>query len=308
MNAQMNVQTLLQVKTQMKTTQYDLSTCSMLVEFGASVWTARKLDRGVTDEVVLNKQAQAKGAARVNKNLLAGRHELEDIQGYVNSVRTWVYANTLPWSDNGLRLLPTTKFLEFDKHIKDAQDTFYDMVHAFTSLYPTLITAQAMALGQMFNREDFPTAQQIEDKFNFHVGYIPVPTSGDFRINVGIGAQVYLCEQYEKLADKRVELAIKDFKDRLKDHMARMSDRLTVDIVDGEEKARIFKDTLLDGALDLCALAKDLNVTGDKDIEEVRTTLLNVLSGVSIETLRRSTQAKTKVKAEVDAVMNKLGW
>ena len=298
----------LQAKMQMKTTQYDLSTCSMLVEFGASVWTARKLDKGVTDEVVLSKQAQAKGAARVNKNLLAGRHELEDIQSFVGAVRTWVYNNTLPWSDNGLRLLPTAKFLEFDKYIKSAQDMFYDMVGKFTALYPSLITAQAMALGQMFNREDYPTTQQIEDKFSFHIGYIPVPSSGDFRINVGNDAQTYLCEQYEKLADKRVELAIKDFKDRLKDHMARMSDRLTVDIVDGEEKARIFKDTLLDGALDLCVLAKDLNITGDRDIEEVRTTLLNVLSGVSIETLRRSTQAKTKIKTEVDSIMNKLGW
>jgi hypothetical protein len=299
---------LSQAKTQMKTTQYDLSTCSMLVEFNASVWTARKLDKGVTDEVVHNKQAQAKGAARVNKNLLAGRHELDDIQSHVGAVRTWVYANTLPWSDNGLRLLPTTKFLDFDKHIKEEQDKFYDMVRDFKALYPTLITAQAMALGQMFNREDFPTTQQIEDKFAFNVGYIPVPASGDFRVNVGNAAQAYLCEQYEKMAEQRVELAMNDFKDRLKDHLVRMSDRLTVDIVDGEEKTRKFNDSLLDSALDLCVLAKDLNVTRDPEVEEVRATLQSVLAGVSIDTLRKSTTAKTKIKTEVDNVMNKLGW
>jgi hypothetical protein len=38
----------------------------MLVEFNASVWTARKLDRSTTDEVVSNKNAGSKDAARVN--------------------------------------------------------------------------------------------------------------------------------------------------------------------------------------------------------------------------------------------------
>jgi hypothetical protein len=47
----------------------------MLVEFNASVWTARKLDKTTTDEVVASKNAGAKDAARDNKHLLAGRTE-----------------------------------------------------------------------------------------------------------------------------------------------------------------------------------------------------------------------------------------
>ena len=58
---------------------YNLDTCAMIVEFNTSVWTARKLDRKVSDEVVHDKSAAAKGAARVNKSLMAGRSELEDI-------------------------------------------------------------------------------------------------------------------------------------------------------------------------------------------------------------------------------------
>jgi len=61
-------------------TRYNIDTCAMLAEFNASVWTARKLDKGATEEVVTAKRAGAKDAARVNKHLLAGRNELEVIQ------------------------------------------------------------------------------------------------------------------------------------------------------------------------------------------------------------------------------------
>ena len=86
--------------------RYNIDTCAMLVEFNASQWTARKLDRSTSDEVVRDKNAGEKGAARVNKNLLAGRKELEIINQHVGFVRQYVYEHTLPWSDSGIRLLP----------------------------------------------------------------------------------------------------------------------------------------------------------------------------------------------------------
>ena len=106
------------------TQRYNIDTCALLVEFNASVWTARKLDKGATDEVVISKRAGAKDAARVNKHLLAGRNELDVIQKHVNNVRTYVYENTLPWSDSGLRLLPTVNFQKFAEKMNDFEDEF----------------------------------------------------------------------------------------------------------------------------------------------------------------------------------------
>ena len=73
------------------TPRHNLDTCAMLVEFNASVWTARKLDKSTTDEVVASKNAGAKDAARVNKHLLAGRTELDIIQQAVGRARQFVY-------------------------------------------------------------------------------------------------------------------------------------------------------------------------------------------------------------------------
>ena len=112
-------------------TRYNIDTCAMLVEFNASVWTARKLDKKTTDEVVTSKNAAAKDAARVNKHLLAGRNELDVINTYVGSVRTYVYENTMPWSDSGIRLLPTANFLTFSQRMADSEQTFFSYVEDF---------------------------------------------------------------------------------------------------------------------------------------------------------------------------------
>jgi hypothetical protein len=99
------------------TPRYNIDTCAMLVEFNASVWTARKLDKTTTDEVVATKHAAAKDAARVNVHLLAGRTELEVIQQAVGRARQYVYDKTSPWSDSGLRLLPNISFMSFTEKL-----------------------------------------------------------------------------------------------------------------------------------------------------------------------------------------------
>jgi hypothetical protein len=289
-------------------TRFNIDTCSLLVEFNASVWTARKLDKKTTDEVVTSKNAAAKDAARVNKHLLAGRNELDVIQTYIGSVRTFVYENTMPWSDNGLRLLPTTFFMEFSKRMNNSEDTFFSYVEDFIKVYPSLITAQAMALGDMFRREDYPTPEELQNKFAFKVNYMPVPTAGDFRVDVGNDAQKELQDKLNKLADDRVEAAMQDIRERLKTHLTRMQDRLGYDNVDGENKTRKFHDSLVTGALELCDMVKHLNIVGDVELEQARAGLAQTLSGVDAKELRTNLAVREDVRKNVDALIDKLSF
>lgn len=292
----------------MNTTRYNLDTCAMLVEFNASVWTARKLDKGTTDEVISTKSAMAKDAARVNKNLLAGRPELDAINQQIGKVRTFVYDNTLPWSDSGLRLLPTVNFMTFSAKMGEYEEEFNTMVDDFVQTYPTLITAQAMALGDMFKRDEYPTAQAIAEKFRFRVGYMPVPTAGDFRVDVGNEAQAELKQQLEKLQAERVETAMADVRARLGEHLRRMSDRLAVDVINGEVKTRRFHDSLVSGALELCDIVKSLNVVGDSNLEDTRRSLANLLSGVEPDDLRKNMEVRTDVRVQVDQLLDKFAF
>lgn len=289
-------------------TRYNIDTCAMLTEFNASVWTARKLDKGATEEIVSAKNAGAKDAARVNKHLLAGRNELEVIQSMIGRARQYVYDNTLPWSDSGLRLLPTINFEKFATKMNELEQEFEDLVKNFVTIYPTLITAQAMALGDMFKRDDYPSQNEIMTKFSFRVNYMPVPTAGDFRIDVGNAAMDDIKAKLQRLADERVEQAMADVRKRLGDHLKRMSDRLTTDYVAGEAKPRKFHDSLVEGALELCDMTKALNVTGDTDLESTRSQLEQLLCNVTPTELRKNAAVRDDVKKNVDAILDKFSF
>ena len=290
------------------TPRLNIDTCAMLVEFNASVWTARKLDKTTTDEVVASKNAGAKDAARVNKHLLAGRTELDIIQQAVGRARQFVYDNTAPWSDSGLRLLPTINFMKFTERMNDFEEEMETLVKAFVIIYPTLITAQALALGDMFKRDDYPSANEMMTKFSFRVNYMPVPSSGDFRVDVGNQAQAELKARLESLTQERIDSAMADVRERLSTHLKRMSDRLTTDYIGGEAKQRRFHDTLVDGALELCDLTKALNVTNDVTLETARSQLEQLLVGVTPADLRKNEAIRQDVKRNVDAILDKFNF
>ena len=290
------------------TPRLNIDTCAMLVEFNASVWTARKLDKTTTNEVVASKNAGAKDAARVNKHLLAGRTELDIIQQAVGRARQFVYDNTAPWSDSGLRLLPTINFIKFTERMNDFEEEMETLVKAFVVIYPTLITAQALALGDMFKRDDYPSANEMMTKFSFRVNYMPVPSSGDFRVDVGNQAQAELKARLESLTQERIDSAMADVRERLSTHLKRMSDRLTTDYVGGEAQQRRFHDTLVDGALELCDLTKALNVTNDLALETARSQLEQLLVGVTPTDLRKNEAIRQDVKRNVDAILDKFNF
>jgi hypothetical protein len=258
--------------------------------------------------LVSNKHAQAKGAARVNKHLLAGRTELEVVNKHVGETRQYVLDNTLPWSDSGIRLLPSTKFMEFNGKLQQAEDKFYGLVAEFVLIYPSLITAQAMALGDMFNRDDYPQPDDISHRFRFNANYMPVPASGDFRVDIGNDAQVELKTKLSALADQRVENAMNDIKTRLMEHLKRMSDRLTIDYVGGEAVPRKVHETVLDGAHDLCDLVGGLNIINDPQLEDARKALKKAINGIDIKDLRKDVGARTEVKTQVDDILSKFNF
>ena len=304
----MQMNELNQAITNLDIPKYNLDTCSMLVEFSAPMWTARKLDKNTTEEVRQTKEAKAKGAARVTKNMLAGTSELDNILSFVQTVRKYVAYMTLPWADRGARLLPTAKFIEFDTQMKEYEQQFILKVNDFLQIYPTLITAQAMALGKMFNRAEFPDVKDIARKFAFHVTYTPLPTSGDFRIDVGTAAQEELKARLNEVYSRRIGDAVDEVRERLSEAIKHLADQLTVDYVGKEAKPRRFYKSTLEAAQNLCDIVPALNVANDQRLEEVRAELERIIGGIGVETIRDDYPAREEIKKEMDDLASRLDF
>lgn len=80
-----------------------LSTRAMLVSLSISQWSGRRLDREITDEVNQSHNA-ASDAGRYNK-LLLPKEALGGIVSVVSETRTDFLKRTLPWMDNGSRIM-----------------------------------------------------------------------------------------------------------------------------------------------------------------------------------------------------------
>jgi len=155
---------------------FGIETSAMLVELSISCWTARKLDKRVSQEVDTTSGAKSR-AGNYNKNLLAGTQKLDNIVKFAANARAWHNVNTLPWSDNGLRLLPVENFLRYKERLSELEQEYNALVQDFLTSYPNLVDAAAFQLGTLFDRSEYPEAEDIAGKFRFRYTFSPVPTA-----------------------------------------------------------------------------------------------------------------------------------
>ena len=276
----------------------------MLVELNISNWTARKLDKKVSEEVDATKATKTR-AGNYHKNLLAGSQALDAVIKYGNNVRLWHHKQTLPWSDSGMRIITMENFLDYKTQLSECEAYYNRLVNNFLVSYPTLISAAAFQLGDLFNRDEYPEADAIAKKFKFNYVFSPLPNAGDFRVDIGEQAAKELVEQYENTFNARVQDAMQDVWERVHDCLTHMSDRLS-DNEKGERKG--FHKTLLSNASELIDLMQKLNITKDPKLEAARQELSKAILGVEIDELKESTHVRKHVKNQVDEILGKFDW
>lgn len=283
-----------------------IATSSMLVELGISCWTARKLDKKVSEEIDQVKNTKGK-AGNYHKHLLAGNPHLEAVNRYAAKVRLWNTQQTIPWSDNGGRIVTMENLFNggYKQQLDAHKAEFERLAESFVQVYPTLISAAAFQLGDLFDRDEYPEPEVVSKKFKFNYTLMPLPTSGDFRIDIAEQAKAELVLHYEEQFNDRLGAAMRDVWGRLHDCLTHMSDRLTVD-EDG--KRRVFHGTMLTNARELVGLLKRLNVTNDPKLEEARRDLEQALVNADTETIKESDYVRDTVKQKVDAIINKYNW
>lgn len=283
-----------------------IATSSMLVELNISCWTARKLDKKVSEEVDQAKNTRVK-AGNYHKHLLAGNPHLDAVNKYAAKVRLWNTQQTIPWSDNGGRIVTMENLFNggYKRQLDDHKVEFERLADNFIQVYPTLISAAAFQLGDLFDRDEYPEPEAIRNKFRFNYTLIPLPTSGDFRIDIGEQAKNELMQQYEQHFNDRLNSAMRDVWGRLHECLSHMSERLESD---ENGKRKVFHGTLITNARELVGLLRRLNVTNDPTLEQARRDLEAALTNADTETIKDSDYVRETVKSKVDAIISKYNW
>src|SRR5262252_3596972 len=155
---------------------------AVLVSVSISQWTARKLDKRVTDKVNREHNA-ADDAGRYNK-LLIEQKRLAEINTLVSKARSLHYDLTRPWADEGPRILPNALYAKFAEKFREIKREFERAADAFARGYPDFVEERRRALNGLFRADDYPSPAAIREKFKLEMTVTTFPDAEDFRADL----------------------------------------------------------------------------------------------------------------------------
>jgi hypothetical protein len=175
------------------------------------------------------------------------------------------------------------------------------MVTEFLVEYPTLISAQAFELGEMFNRDEYPDVEQVARRFGFRATYSPVAEIGDWRVDIGEEAKRALEQQYADEYNRRLEGVLSDVRERIGTSLKHLSERFTND-TNGERKR--FNNDILDKFIDSLSTVRALNLTNDPQIAKILNESEWAVANVDIEEIKHNENIRDDVRNRVNSILD----
>lgn len=295
-----------------------------------SVWEGRKKDKTTEQEVQESKGARSKRATSVHKHLLPESPALDAIKTLRGEARVWFNRVTLPWDDNGWRIITTAQYFEVMADAARFEQRFNQLVQVFLNTYSTEISKQAFELGALFNRADYPTVDELRSKFRFTLNINPLPLADDFRLNIGNEALKELRDRCMNDTKLRLQTAMADAWGRVKEQVEWVHSRMTAVLEHDPDAVEEIKETdddgnvtsvtikkkrrpkihesMLDQGLELCSLLRDLNVANDPKLEEARQMLEKALVHVDVDSLKESKETQQSTQKAMQDILDKFNF
>ena len=273
-----------------------LSQQAMLANLTISQWTARKYDKTATGDV--ETKHGAKDAGRFNK-LLIDKSALEPIVQLAGKLRMQHYTMTLPWGDNGDRLLPSKLYLQYTQEMRMLHAQFDAAVQIFVSNYPTLVQAARRRLGTLYDPTDYPSPSDIAGRFGMSMSFTPVPDAKDFRVEVAAEDAEQIRADITRMVRERQVEATKDAFRRAKEVVSRVHERLTAEKV-------VIHDTLMGNVRELVDMLPAFNLTDDPGLTQLHADLKALWC--TPNALRASTSRRESTAKAANDIIQKMGW
>lgn len=271
-----------------------LSERAMLVSLNIRRWQANLTDKKITKEVASSHAVKEKRAGKYKKNAIDV--EAKTFKGVVTAtseLRAKHYFYTLPWSQEGARILPAAMFEEYSQETRVLKAAFEKAVKAFVEDYPLLKAAASVELNGMYNAKDYPV--NIAAKFGVDVVMMPLPAEEDFRVSLPDLALAEIKEGIRAEVSQSLQAAMRDPYERLYKHISRMVDRLS------DPKGHVH-DTLVSGLAELCTVLPGLNIANDPQLDELRRRAERMIVNLTPQDLRDRPAMRRNVAREATQI------
>lgn len=286
-------------------TDIDFATRVMLVTLSVSRWRARATDKKVNKEVATAHNT-VDSIGNYRKSLLP-----QDAATYAaivtaeGAARTYHYANTLPWSDTGARVLPAANYMQYCTGMRKCVADYESACAAFYPEYPQLREDAKKLLNGLYKDSDYPDAKDMPSYFGMKYVVTPVPMGDDFRVDLPQEIAEDLRSEIEANTVGMLDAAMSDAWQQLYKCVKHFRQEMEKGPAANGKAKGVQWASLIDNMSDLCDVMPRLNIKQDPHMDAMTIALKrDVLSGLTPETAKTASKVKiARTLAEVEAAM-----
>lgn len=291
-----------------------LATTAMLSSLSICQWSGYRYDPDASEELT-RMHGAAKDAARVNKRLVP-RSELEAITQAVSRARRDHDFLTLPWTDDGWRVLPAATYFEHTQKMQEHKTTVLAAVGKFIARYEDVVRNQSR-LGTLRKVTDYPGMRpdgetvsflfprELQEKYSFATDVKPMPDANDFRVNIGDEERERLKKQIAESVQAALRASTRDLWQRLYDVVGHMSTRMAeYNTAEEGKKPKLYK-SMVTNIVEIVDVLPRLNISGDEELNRMTDTIRQSLL-VDTDELRKSDTLRTDTAKAAAEIMQRM--
>jgi hypothetical protein len=266
----------------------------MVVNIRIGFWAGHRLDKEASLRVTQEAQA-SDDAARVNKHLIP-KEALKTVNAAATQVRLHFYKNTLPWKDNGDRLLTRRMFTKFMEEHGRLRDAFTNEVEQFLEQgYPAAKERARFRMGALFNADDYPSADTLRRKFYVAMDIDPVATADDFRVTISKDQEAEIKQSIEEATMARINNAMGDVWGRISEAVENFHARMSGNTY--------FKSATIDNLREIVEMLPALNVLGDPQLDRIASDVASKLLAYDVADLRQDKAVRDAAAEEAAEIL-----
>lgn len=277
----------------------NLSKSAMLASLTIRRWQGTLTDRKVSGEVATAHNVTERRAGKYRKHAIdVDAPSFRAVLTASSDLRHKHYWHTLPWGQDGARILTATNFDTYSTDIRHLTALYDEAARAFVRDFPRLKESAKRELNGLYNEDDYP--RDIARKFGVDLSIMPLPDAKDFRVALSQEAVKQIRGDIEAELQRTTSAAMQEPYQRLYDHVARMVERLS-------DPENTFRDSLVTGLAELCAVLPGLNLTGDARLSELTTKAAALIAGIDAKQLRDVPAIRADVAKRAAEIQNVMG-
>lgn len=288
------------------TNQVDISSRILAISPNIRVWSGRKYDREVSEEVAQQKAA-SRNSGRYNKNLLPeGADSLKAVQQKAGHIRNEHYRRTLPLYD-GVQAIRAEGYFDYAAWWNQQEAEYKALIDSFVAEYPALMARASKALGDMWRAEDYPSQYEVAGKFGVDINVFPLPAGTQFEALVStLGQEVVdgLATNLQEQQQRMIRDAMTEAWQRLYEVVRKMQEKCAVPV---GEKGSVFRDSMLENLLQVVDVMPVLNLTDDRALDDIVQRVKQELAPYTLEGLRNVPDARQAAADKAAEIMRTMG-